>query len=154
MNRARVLVAVATWVVLVVALALGGYRPATLALAGIVGAAVVGVALIGDVWTDVVPIDWERRRRSLDLHAIDTKANRLRVDVRAAMMTGSTQLTDQLTELVDDRLLAHHGVDRASDPASADALLTPRLRRLVEGSNRRTVLLRELSQVVTEIEAL
>jgi hypothetical protein len=67
---------------------------------------------------------------------------------------GSTELRTQLVSLVDDRLMAHHGIDRSSDPVRADAVLTPALRRLMSEPRSSGLGLRELRRIVTDIEAL
>ena len=57
-------------------------------------------------------------------------------------------------QLVDDRLLAHHHIDRVAQPQAADELLTPTLRRLLAGPRRQTATPRELQRIHTDIEAL
>lgn len=157
MNRARtrVLVVVGAWLVLMGALWASDSQPAIIAFAGIVAAFAAVVFAGVDVGSGLKRVEWtasDQRRRTSAEH--DPRVNRLRYGVQAAWLTGSTEISDTLVELVDDRLRAHHHIDRATDPQAADRLLTPTLRRLLSGPRRQTATPRELERILTDIEAL
>lgn len=77
---------------------------------------------------------WARDR---EVHATPTHDRRLSALAWAVhgLRDGRTwerTLSPLLVDLVDHRLLIHHGVDRATDPDRARQLLGPELTRLVE----------------------
>lgn len=81
--------------------------------------------------------------------------------LRQALATGGRDrnLTDRirgsLVELVDDELLANHGIDRHHDPDAARAVLDPALQRFIEHPDAaQAMTTRSLAAVVTLIEAL
>lgn len=128
----RIALGVAVWFVLcAVALFLDAHpRPALLAIA--VAAAGAALLLFLDVQTP--PVSWT-------LH--DDEPIRARGE-DAGMMLLSHLLSEQLyarqpgdrlrshlLELVDSRLLAHHGVSRIADPERAAALMGPELAQFV-----------------------
>jgi hypothetical protein len=141
--------------VLVVALWASNSSPAEAVLGGIVAAIAATVFVMLDLAGDISRVDWTRRARTPPLAAAsDDRVEAFRRRARAAWLTGSTEINDMLVELVDDRLLARHRVDRHADPTAADELLTPTLRRLLAGPRRQVAAVRELREIVTDIEAL
>ena len=155
MTRTRLIIVVAVWAAVVGALQVSGARPAPLLVVGIVAAmaAVVFAArdLFGSartvVWTGRTP---ERRftRRN------DPRVSSLRRQFTGANWQGSSEINETLVDLVDDRLAAHRGIDRAVDPIAAHAALSPALRRLIAAPDRPVSGVRELRRIVTDIEAL
>lgn len=155
MTRQRVLVAAGVWFLLVVSLWASGSHPAPLVLAGIVAVAAAAAFALVDVFRDVTLVDWTRpSRRARSGGGDDLRVASLRHQVHGAWWTGSTAISDTLVELVDDRLLTHHHIDRATDPDAAAAVLTPTLRRLLAGPRRQTATATELRLILTDIEAL
>jgi len=153
--RRRALVAVGAWAALVLSLELSDSNPNAVVLAGIVGAATALVFVIADLAATVGRVRWTRRSRPAHrTRRNDPRVDSLRRQVRAAWWSGSTDVADTLIELLDDRLLAHRRVDRSVDPVVAVTLLTPRLRRLVDGPRRQIASVGELEQIVADIEAL
>jgi len=60
-----------------------------------------------------------------------------------------------LVTLIDDELAVSHGIDRASDPVAARAVLGDDLQRFIdEPVGSRTLSLERLSDIVTEIEQI
>ena len=155
MTRLRALVTVCVWVVLSVSLAASNARPAVLVLAGIV-AAVSAVILVGvDLLNTVIQVAWTRSpQEGRSTRGSDQRVNSLRSELYDARWFGSAELRGTLVDLVDDRLLAHHHIDRATDPAAAMEALTPTLRHFVAGPRRPAVAVRQLSRIVTDIESL
>lgn len=153
--RRRALVVVGAWLVLVGSLWASDSQPALIAFAGIVAAFAAVVFAGVDVGSGMQRVEWTTsnpRRPAAAEH--DPRVNYLRHRVQAAWLTGSTEISDTLVELVDDRLRAHHRIDRATHPQAADQLLTPTLRRLLSGPRRQTATPRELERILTDIEAL
>lgn len=155
MTRQRVLVTAFVWGVLVVALWSSNASPVEAVLGGIVAAIAATVFVVFDLAADIGRVEWIRRSRTPPSSgASDRRVESFRRDARGAWLTGSTEINEMLVELVDDRLLARHRIDRRADPTAADELLTPTLRRLLAGPRRQVAAVRELQQIVTDIEAL
>lgn len=155
MIRRRIITIVAVWAILVFLLWVSDSQPAPLAVGGIVAAITALIFVVFDVVSDPVRIDWGGNDRpppppaSADPRVVD-----LRRQLEAAWRADSTRVTTTLVELVDDRLSAHHHVDRATDPDAAALLLSPTLRRLTAATRRQAITPRELQRILTDIEAL
>lgn len=155
MTLPRAITIVASWLVLVLALWATDSEPAVLALGGIVAAIAALLMAALDVSALATRVEWGRRDNPQPTAAADDpRVGRLRRSAQATWLTGSTWISDTLVDLVDDRLAAHHHIDRATDPEAADKVLTPTLRRLVTGPRRRTATPHELQRILTDIEAL
>lgn len=153
MTHRRVLTATGVWGVLMALLWVSRSRPAVFVLGGVVAVASAVILVMVDFNRTITQVRWTKRTDQPQLtRDHDSRVSSLRHQVRGAWKTGSTQLA--LVDLVDDRLSAHHHIDRSANPAGADELLTPSLRRLVAGPRRQTATVRELRQILTEIEAL
>lgn len=155
MSRVRLVVVAVLWLVITIPLGLTGAEPEVIALAGVLLAGVAVVVSAVDLSSELTPVPWTRRSR---LPPRSPGSNWRSVTLRRQMTSGeragSTELRTQLVSLVDDRLMAHHGIDRSSDPVPADAVLTPALRRLMSEPRSSGLGLRELRRIVTDIEAL
>jgi hypothetical protein len=153
-TRSRALATVCVWLVLSVSLAATNARPAVLVLAGIV-AAVSAVILVGvDLLNTVIRVGWTRPRQvRRSTRGSDPRVSSLRTELYVARWFGSAELRGTLVDLVDDRLLAHRHIDRATDPAAAMEVLTPTLRHLV-AAQRPAVAVRQLGRIITDIESL
>lgn len=155
MTRLRALVVVTIWVLLSLGLWASDASPAVLLLGAVIAVAVAVVVVSIDLATAISGVEWTSRPTSVPADVSDDPVvTSLRRQIRAASWGGSTQLRDTLLEVIDERLLAHHRIDRAADPAAATAVLTPRLRRFVERQRRREVAPGELRQILTDIETL
>jgi hypothetical protein len=153
-TRLRALVTVCVWLVLSVSLAATNARPAVLVLAGIVAAVSAVILVMVDLLNTVIRVGWTRPgqvRRSI--RGSDPRVNSLRTQLYDARWFGSAELSGTLVDLVDDRLLAHRHIDRATDPAAAMEVLTPTLRHLV-AAQRPAVAVRQLGRIITDIESL
>ncbi len=153
MTRRRVLTVTCVWGVLLALLWVSRSRPAVLVLGGVVAVASAVILVMVDFTRTITQVRWTKRTdQPHPTHDHDSRVSSLRHQVRGAWRTGSTQSV--LVELLDDRLSAHHHIERSTNPAGADELLTPSLRRLVAGPRRQNATVRELRQILTEIEAL
>ncbi len=151
----RVGSSVAVWVVLSASLWASGSNPAVLVLGGIVlvGSALIFVGL--DLARSVSRVRWPQRITvDRPVQWRDDRVAKLVRDAKAEASSKSTHLHSILVELLDDRLAAHHNIDRVSDPELAASMLTPTLRRFVSGPHPRVARRRELQQVLSDIEAL
>jgi uncharacterized membrane protein len=145
----------AAWMLLVLALWASDSRPAVFVLGGIVAA--LGSVLFAtvDLARAVDEVEWTRRsRRQSAVRRADPRVSSVRRTVRGSWWSGPSEIADALVELIDDRLVAHHHVDRAVDSAAANAVLSPALRTLVASPRRSLLSPRELQQLLTEIELL
>lgn len=155
MTRVRVVVVVVAWALLVLALWVSDARPAVLVLGGMVAVIATAVYVMLDLADAIVEVEWTRRsRRQAVARSVDPRVSQLRRKAQGAWWSGSTEIGDTLVELVDDRLLAHHHIDRAADPDAANAVLGPTLRTLVGGPRLKSASPGELHAILSEIEAL
>jgi hypothetical protein len=149
------LVIVACWGLLVLALWASHSQPAVVVLGGIVAAICSAMFITLDLADEVDQVEWTREtRRQRSVRPTDPRVSSLRNTTHGSWWSGSSTIGDTLVELVDDRLFAHHHVDRATDPTAAARLLSPTLRSLVETPHRSSMSLRDLRNLLTEIEAL
>lgn len=155
MNRRRLLVAVCVWAALVLSLWVSHARPAAFLLGGIVAVVVTIIFATIDLTGAISSVRWSRRSDlPVSTRGTDPRVSSLRHQVYRAWLSGSPQISNTLVDLLDDRLITNHHVTRADDPVAADKLLTASLRRLVAGPRRQTATVRELRQILTDIEAL
>jgi hypothetical protein len=153
-TRYRLGITVAVWTVLVGALLASDSQPHAVVLAGIVGV----IAAVGFVAFDLIrattAVAWARAPLPLPLSVDDEAVSFLAHQIRAAHRSPSTMLRDTLVDLVDDRLLDHHGLDRAGQPAATSAALSPMLMRLADQRSIRLSSVTELNALLTEIESI
>jgi hypothetical protein len=155
MTVRRTLAIVAAWALLVGALWVSHSRPAVFVLGGIIAAIGATLFLALDLADVVDELEWSPRARLQgSVRRVDARVSWTRHKVQSARWSGSTEITDTLIELIDDRLLAHHHVDRAADASAAAAVLSPTLRTFIDRRSRTAMTTRELQRVLTEIEAL
>jgi hypothetical protein len=153
-TRWRALAIVCVWLVLSVSLAASNARPAVLVLAGIVAAVSAVILVMFDLSNAVIRVGWTRpRQERRSTRGSDPRVSSLRTELYDARWFGSAELRETLVDLVDDRLLAHRHIDRATDPAAAMEALTPTLRHLVV-TQRPAVAVRQLGRIITDIESL
>lgn len=155
MTRWRALVTVCVWLVLSVSLAATNARPEVLVLGGVVAVVSAAILVILDLAKAVSRIEWTRRRQVYrTTRGSDPRVSSLRNQLYDARWFDSTELRDTLVDLVDDRLMAHHHIDRAADPAAAMDALTPSLRHLIARSRHPGIAVRQLGRTVADIESL
>ena len=155
MTRWRTLAIVCVWLLLSVSLAASNSRPAVLVLAGIVAVVSAVILVMVDLSNAVIQVEWARpRQERRSTRGRDPRVSSLRTQLYDARRFGSAELSETLVDLVDDRLLAHHHIDRSTDPAAAMEALTPTLRHLVAAHRRTAVTMRQLDRIVTDIESL
>ena len=154
MTRWRALAIVCVWLVVSVSLVVSDARPAVLVLAGIVAVVSAVILVMVDLSHAVIQVGWCRPRQvRRSTRGSDPRVSSLRTELYDARWFGSAELRGTLVDLVDDRLLAHRHIDRATDPAAAMEVLTPTLRHLV-AANRPAVAVRQLGRILTDIESL
>ena len=154
MTRWRALVTVCVWLVFSVSLAATNARPAVVVLAGIVAVVSAVILVMFDLSNAVIRVGWTRPRQvRRSARGSDPRVSSLRTELHDARWFGSAELRGTLVDLVDDRLLAHRHIDRATDPAAAMEVLTPTLRHLV-AAQRPAVAVRQLGRIITDIESL
>ena len=155
MTRWRAVVTVCVWLVLSVSLAASNARPQVLVLGGVVAVVATVILVMLDLARSVSRIGWTRRQQVYrSARGSDPRVSSLRTQLYDARWFGSGELRGTLIDLVDDRLLAHRNIDRATDPAAAMEALTPTLRHFVTGPRRPAVAVRQLGRIVTDIESL
>ena len=155
MTRRRALATVCVWLVLSVSLLASNSRPAVLVLAGIVAVVSAVILVMIDLSHAVIRVEWTRQRQVRSpTPASDPRVSSLRAQLHDARWFGSAELRGTLVDLIDDRLLAHRHIDRATDPAAAMEVLTPTLRHLVTAHRRSAVAVRQLGPIITDIESL
>ncbi len=155
MTRRRALATVCVWLVISVSLAASNSRPAVLVLAGIVAVVSAVILVMIDLSNAVIRVEWTRPRQvRRSRPASDPRVSSLRTQLYDARWFGSADLRATLVDLVDDRLLAHRHIDRATHPAAAMEALTPTLRHLVTDHRRSAVAVRQLGRIITDIESL
>jgi hypothetical protein len=143
------------WLLLVLLLAVSDARPAVWVLGGIVAAIGSAVFVLVDLADSVEEEEWTRRaRRQSPVRSPDARVSSVRRKAQGSWWSGASDIGTTLVELVDDRLLAHHHVDRTTDPTAATALLTPALRDLVAAPRRASFSPRDLQTLLSDIEAL
>lgn len=155
MTPLRIAVTTTCWLLLWGTLALADAQPDPLLLAALVVIIAVGIIVLRDLVETVEHVEWVspyevgpgRRGR-------DARVDTLRRQLDGTPWLSRQSIGDVLVEIIDDRLLAHHDVDRYEDPAAANALLTPRLRRVVADPGRAAPILRDVDRIVDDIEAL
>jgi hypothetical protein len=153
----------AVWFVLAAVVAWGfttwiGLRPRpALVIAVLLGGFAIGW-LVTDVGRRTVRVEWTPpRRRITPRHGLDPRFLRL-----ASLMRDETdrrlvsfRVHQTLVRIVDDRLQSHHGIDRATQPEQAAALLGPDVSQYVDRPPAtRDLHPGQLDDLITRIEAL
>ncbi len=155
MTRRRVAIALALWLLLSIELLRSDAQPSLLVLAAIIALIATGVFLAIDLSKEIVAVEWPTHSSHAPVDtSLQKRADRLRADASGAAGAYTTTLHDTLVALVDDRLLANHGVNRLADPQAANELLPASIQRLLDGPDRRTSSTNELSKLLRDIEEL
>lgn len=101
------------------------------------------------------PVVWPDRRNRADLPVHDhERVNVLLGDLHGSGRTDTTRIRERLLAVMDERLLADHGIERTAHPEAADELLSPRLLRLVNGPPPQLTSVRELRSILSDLEEL
>lgn len=155
MTPVRVVITATVWLLLWGSLQIAGARPDPLLLAGVVVVLAVGIVVLRDLVESVAPVEWvspyevgpNRRGR-------DARVDTLRRQLDGAPWLSRQSIGEVLVDLIDDRLLAHHRIDRYERPDAAAALLSRRLQRVVADPSRAAPILRDIERIIDDIEAL
>jgi len=155
MTRRRILVAACVWLFLSVSLAASNSRPAVILLGSIVAVVAAVIVVMLDLGRGATRVEWTRRRPVLaSTRGKDPRVASLRSQLYDARWFGSAELRGTLIDLIDDRLLAHRHIDRASDPEAAMDALPPQLRQLVAHPRRSVAGVGQLERILSDIESL
>lgn len=155
MTKVRIAITATVFLLLWGSLQLADARPDPLLLGGIVAVIAVGIVVLRDLIEAVAPVEWvspyevgpNRRGR-------DARVDTLRRQLDGIPWLSRQSIGEALVDLIDDRLLAHHGIDRYERPDAAAALLSRRLRRVVDDPGRSAPILRDIDRIIDDIEAL
>jgi hypothetical protein len=135
-----------------------GVRPRPLLLVLTVVAALACAWLLEDIATDRQELDLDApRRRLVPRWGLDPRFSRLAAALRPPhdLHLVASQVHATLMPIVDERLLAHHGIDRAVEPERAREVMDPKLAAYVERPpEARRNLMAYLSDIVARIEEL
>jgi hypothetical protein len=135
-----------------------GMRPRPLLLVLAVIAAFAFVWLLEDVASHRYDLDLQiPRGRLVPRWGLDPRFSRLSAALRPPYdaQLVANQVHAALVPIVDDRLRAHHGIDRDGEPDRARAVMDPRLVAYVEQPPQaRRNLMAYLSDIVARIEEL
>ena len=120
MTRRRAVIVLGVWLVTVGLMAALEMRPAVLAMGAIVAAVAAVAGVLFDLGELPVPVDWTAVRDSgTSGRGADPRVRSLRRKLLDERRLDVTHLRATLVELVDDRLVAHHRIDRSADPVAA-----------------------------------
>jgi hypothetical protein len=156
--RTRTAITAGCWLATFAGMAALDMGPRPVLLACIAAVLAAAVCLLLDLADVAAPASWgasydpERLRRGADLRIRALQGQLL----HGPSMDDGRALHLLLVELIDDRLLAEHGIDRAAQPERADAVLGPTLATFVT-SPPPTKQLRDprfMSSILTHIESI
>jgi hypothetical protein len=131
--RLRIAAAVLGWLAVSLIMAAMQMDPSPVLIAGLVAVVVGVLCLLLDVSDIAEPVAWGADRIAEGLR----RGGDVRVRTLQGQLQHGRQLDDGraihgvLVDIVDDRLLAEHGIDRARDPHRAAAVLGPDLTSFV-----------------------
>ena len=155
MTRRRIIVTAGIWAALSLELLRADAQPSILVLAAIVALIAVTLSIAVDLVVGIESVQWPALPSDAPVDtSLQKRADKLRAHATGASKGSTTTLHLSLVELVDDRLLANHGIDRHADPERADQVLPMSLRRLVAGPDRGISNAGTLSKLVRDIEEL
>jgi hypothetical protein len=157
--RIRLVVTASVWLSLDVLMVIAGMGPRHLVL-GLAVAALASLCWVAyDLAADVRAPDWRTMlARPTMLTGYDSRVSRIKLHLYDESGSGraSGRLHLTLVELIDDRVLSRHGIDRAIQPDAARAAMGDTLHRFVTAplSQRDMADRRMLDRVLTCIEDL
>lgn len=135
-----------------------GLRPRPLLLAGVVLASFAAAWVLTDIGRLVGRIEWEPpRRRVTARHGLDPRFLRMSALMRdeSDRRLVSFGVHRDLVRIIDDRLLAHHGIDRYAETERAQQVLGPALSSYVDAApSPHQLRPHTLYDLLTRIEAL
>jgi len=158
-SRARIALVVAGIALVVISMSATGMEPSLPLVASLVVLVAAVAFVVYDLEAAVLAVRWQRPAGTAPTAAgRDHRVNVLRMRLAAPDHHGSTarELYGTLVGLIDDHLLAVHGIDRAHDPDAARRVLGPELDRFVAAGQppARLTSVRVLRGVVQRIEQL
>ncbi len=135
-----------------------GWRPRPVLLAVLIAGCYASIWAVGEVGLRVTRVDLSAPRRRVSVrHGRDPRFLRLARLIREETdrQLVSRQVHRTLVRIVDDRLLEHHQIDRATEPERATAVLGPTLSGYIDDAPHSSQLqTRQLHDVLTRIESL
>jgi hypothetical protein len=156
--RVRISVVVICWLMVVIGMAALQMDPRPVLIAGLAAAVASALWLLIDLADVAEPLSWSA---SFDPARLPRGAD-LRIRALQGQLAHGPTVDDGrglhrlLVDLIDDRLTADHGIDRATEPDRANAALGPTLAAFVAGSPSSRQLRDPsfLSSIITLIESL
>lgn len=156
--RGRIVAAAVAWFVVSLGMAALQMDPSPVLLAGIAAVLLTALCLLLDVSDLAGAASWEGAYQPERLR----KGDDVRVRVLQGQLLHGRGLDDRhalhalLVDLIDDRLLAERGIDRAAEPQRAATLLGPTLANFVSTppSPRRLGDPAFLASIIDQIESL
>jgi hypothetical protein len=157
--RARVAMVVAVAALIEISLSAARMGPSLPLVASLVVLVAAACFVVSDLEAAVLTVRWQRPAdTAATATGRDRRVDLLRMRLAAPDHHGSTarELYASLVGLIDDQLLAVHGIDRAQDPEAARVVLGPELSRFVAAGQppARLTNVRVLRGVVQRIEQL
>lgn len=156
MTRRVIGASIGVWLLMSFSLWASGWDPAVFALGGILVAGGVAIFVVVDLVAGTRPAVWPDRGNGVE-HGGGRQHEWAQVqagDLYRSDWTDTTQIRETLLGVMDERLASEYGVDRQADPAAADDVLPPRLRRLAAGPSPRLTSVTEIRSILSEIEEL
>jgi hypothetical protein len=151
-------IAVGGWAGLVAAMSAAGMDPRPVLLAALVGALVVVVSLVIDIGQEPARAGWPVVRVRRAPSTGDARVHQLHRAIDAATLADERvgPLRRLLATIVDERVQAHHGVDRGADPERFRSIVGADLVAWLDPPDGTQVRVtrRELAGVLRRIEAL
>lgn len=157
--RIRLVVTVTAWLSLDALMVIAGMGPRHVVL-GVIVTALAAVCWVAyDLAAEVRAPDWRTiLSRPSMLVGYDTRVSRIKLHLydESGSGRGTGRLYVTLVELIDDRLLSRHGIDRAIQPDAARIAMGDMLHRFVTSppSQRELADRRTMDRILTRIEAL
>jgi len=142
------------WAIVVGALVGSDAQPQIPVLSGLVCIVMAGGFIAFDMFRHATPVVWARAPQPYPTTDEDEASMALVRQIQRGSRHSSWALRDTLLSLADERLLDAHGIDRATQPAAAHAVLGPGLLVLVEQQSVRFSKVADLDGVLDQIEAI
>lgn len=155
MTRRVIGISASIWLLLSVSLWASGWEPDILVLGGIIVTGGVMLVVGARLAIRVRPVSWPTADGPDELATVDHQRVQILLgDIDGSGRADTSRVRERLLQLMDQRLLTEHGIDRTAHPQAAAELLTPPLLRLVDEPAPLLRDARELRSILTDLEGL